>query len=883
MWHRFSTLLLAVSFSTLASAQTEEIQVVDPSDLPLVSITDAPSYDYPQRREQDGYSLVLHAPQIRSWPEFKRFDALMAIELTSPDGAAPALGTVTITGATQVDMARRMVVVTGHKINDVRFTGNAADEYEAVVESLATRKQLNIPLDYFLSQLAEDVLSDPPPPGFNTAPPVIHVASSPTLLLLIDGTPVLSDVADSGLKVVVNANWPVYQSASGSGPFYLLNKTLWLNAESLDSKWQPADSLPESFSKIPEGDEYAAVRAALPLKKSAEPVPKIIYTEKPAELIVTSGSPKLEEIADADGLNQVSNTESPLFKLDRTWYFLVAGRWFTTTNLDKGPWQYTPELPAAFSMIPEDSAMASVRASVPGTVEAKMAALEALLPTTQQVDRDAQPPVEITYAGDPQFEAIPATELSRAVNSGFDILQLGNEYYLCYSAIWYQSDSPVGPWTVAASVPDEIYAIPPSSPAYNVTQVTVAQSTPNTVVYSYPPAYTSSVYVVYGTPYYGTGWYYPPYIYGPYYYPYSGSYGHGSWYNPNTGGYGSRSVWYGPYGGYSYTQGYNGKTGRYGYAETAWDGDEWASHSEKYNPRTGISTETNRYYDADKNKSEMDRTVQRGDQEIKTERDANWGEGTSQTKRETSGGGSSNIKREYNDGTVSSSGTIKTGDGEEFKVEGEQNRQGGSATITGDDRSAQVDTQRNNGRSASTIEGSEGGKGVSVSGQGPGRTTVAESGSGDLYAGHNGDVYKKTDDGWQQHQDGDWNPVDTPDRPDREGMSFSEYAKQRDGAGGEGQQLGSGSYEQRAEQRSGSTYEQRAEKRSGGTFDQQAREQQQRQRQQGGSSGGNRDLSQLNRDHSARQRGNRQVQRRSGGFQRGGSQRRGGGGGRRRR
>jgi hypothetical protein len=854
MWYRYSTVLLSVFISSFVWAQANDPQVADASDLPLVSITDIPSYDYPQRREQDGYSLVLHAPQIRSWPEFKTFEALMAIELTPPDGAAKALGTLTIAGATQVDLSRRIVVVTGHKISDVRFSGSAADEYEAVVEKLATRKQLDIPLDYFLSQLAEDVLSDPPPPGFNTAPPVIHVASSPTLLLLVNGAPVLSDVGDSGLKVIVNANWPVYQDAAGSGPLYLLNKTVWLTADSLDGKWQQAQSLPASFSKIPEGDEYAAARAALPFKKSSEPSPAIIYTEKPAELIVTQGKPALESIADTDGLSYVDNTDSPLFQLDRTWYFLVAGRWFTTNDLNKGPWQYTPELPEAFSLIPEDSAMASVRASVPGTVEAKMASLEALLPTTQQVARDAQPPVEITYAGDPQFEAIPDTQVSRAVNSGFDIIQFGSVYYLCYSAIWYQSDSPLGPWAVAASVPDEIYAIPPSSPAYNVTQVTVAQSTPTTVVYSYPPAYSSSVYVVYGTPYYGTGWYYPPYIYGPYYYPSWGSYGHGSWYNPNTGGYGSRSVWYGPYGGYSYTQGYNGKTGRYGYVETAWDGDEWASHSEKYNPRTGVGTETNRYYDEDKNKSEMDRRVERGDQWVETERDVNWGEGTSQTKRETSGGGSSNIKREYDDGTVTSSGTIKTGDGEEFQVEGERDRQGGSATLTGDDRSAQLNTERNNGRSVTTIDGSEGGQAKSISGQGPGRTTVGQSGSGDLYAGHNGNVFKKTDDGWQKHEDGNWNSVDTPDRPRQESTSFSEYQKQREAAGTQGQQRDRGTFEQRAQQR------------------QQSGTQMQR-----GSYSGNRDLSQLNRDHSARQRGSRQFRQRAGGMQRGGFQRRGGG------
>ena len=73
---------------------------------------------------------------------------------------------------------------------------------------------------------------------------------------------------------------------------------------------------------------------------------------------------------------------------------------------------------------------------------------------------------------------------------------------------------------MAASVPAAIYDIPPSSPSYHVTQVKVDDSTSEEVVYSYPPSYSESVYVVYGTPYYGTGWYYYPWIYGGYYYPY---------------------------------------------------------------------------------------------------------------------------------------------------------------------------------------------------------------------------------------------------------------------------------------------------------------------------------------------------------------------------
>jgi hypothetical protein len=443
------------------------------------------------------------------------------------------------------------------------------------------------------------------------------------------------------------------------------------------------------------------------------------------------------------------------------------------------------------------------------------------LPTKIRVKKGSAPTVEVTYAGDPKFEPIPGTPVARAVNTGYDVLMYQNRFYLVYAAAWYVADAPTGPWGATADVPAAIYSIPPSSPAYAVTDVKPTEdSDDDEVEFSSTEAYATGVIVAMGVAYYGTGWYYPPYIYGGIYYPYWGSYGHGSWYNPATGGYGSRSVWYGPYGGYSYTQGYNPKSGRYGYVETAWDGDEWASFGETYNPRTGVGTKTERYYDEDKNKMTTERKVERGDEWVKTERKTDFDEGTQTVERETSQGGSSEVERSREGGSITSERTITTGDGDTYTASGEQSRGQGSSTITGEQGSMTTETRRNDGRSATSIEGSGGGQAISVSGEGPGRTTVGQSGSGDLYAGHNGNVYKKTDDGWQQYDSGQWAPSDASRTQSQQRTTAAQTPS----------------------------------------------------RQQPASS--TRDSSQLDRDYSARQRGNQQFQQRSGGMQRGGMGRR---------
>jgi hypothetical protein len=49
------------------------------------------------------------------------------------------------------------------------------------------------------------------------------------------------------------------------------------------------------------------------------------------------------------------------------------------------------------------------------------------------------------------------------VNSEIPVIRVdGKTYYALQAGAWFQSDSLNGPWTVAISVPQAIYAIPPA-------------------------------------------------------------------------------------------------------------------------------------------------------------------------------------------------------------------------------------------------------------------------------------------------------------------------------------------------------------------------------------------------------------------------------------
>lgn len=737
--------------------------------------------EYPRKRAIEGATLIVHAPQIRSWRDFEHFESLVAIEVV-PDGAGePVVGTATVSGDTQVNMDDHIVIVTNPEVEQVTFSDQAAtDRWAEPVKASVGRSRIDIPVDLFVSYLSDDLVDVPTPEGFNTTPPPIHVRLEPAIIVFVNGEAIDADIEGTPLKIIPNASFPIVHDPAAKR-YYLLNNQQWLVAPALWGPWTVTGELPAAFSQIPPDSDFRQLKANVPPKSAGDQAPEVILTGEPAELIVIDGSPDIAPITGVGELSYVKNTSSPLFKLGKEWYFLASGRWFRTTQLDGGKWTFVSKLPDEFVSIPADSPVAYIRASVAGTPEARVAVLESMLPRRTSVAKDAQPEIQVTYAGEPQFETIQTTSISRATNTPYDVLLYDNSYYLCYSGVWYIGSTPTGPWRVATEVPDVFYQIPADSPAYAVTGVTVASSSSTVIIYDSTPAYWSGVYIAYGIPVYGTGWYYPPYVYYPYYYPYGHSYGYGSWYNPHTGAYGTTSAWYGPYGGYTYSQGYNPNTGRYGYVETAWDGDTWKSSGETYNPRTGVSTDTTREYKEGKDQLTQKRTIERGDQSIQTKRTRDYDDNWSKVEANTSRGGSYEAERQLNDdGTITGSGTLKTADGRKADISGEASggnaqidisgSEGGSGTInrqvgpegvtrqgefSKDGESLTTSTVRRGDSTRTTLEGSAGGQAISVS-DGLGRTTVGQSAGGDLYAGHDGNVYKRTDDGWQQHTSDGW-------------------------------------------------------------------------------------------------------------------------------
>src|SRR6185295_7429637 len=381
------------------------------------------------------------------------------------------------------------------------------------------------------------------------APPPIYVSEEPAILVIFMGEPDFKPVKGSStLKFATNTNWDVITSSTDMR-YYLLNGEGWIATKDLrKGPWEMVSKLPEEFSRLPADENWSETRKSIPGKLIT--VPKVFISTEPAEMILLDGRPVYKPIPGTK-LSDVTNTASDLFRHEGEgqFYYLTAGRWFKAQTLS-GPWfSATGDLPGDFSKLPKEGETSEVLASVPGTQEADDAVLLASVPRKATVKR-AGITLAVSYDGEPKFELIEKTTVSYAVNSPYSVFKVGDKYYCCHEAVWFESAAPKGPWIVCSSVPAEIYTIPSTHPKYSVTYVHVYSSTPDTVVVGYTAGYTG-MYVASGVVMFGMGlaigygsahWHY--------HYPsYWSGYGCAARYNWYGGSYYRSSYAYGPYGG----------------------------------------------------------------------------------------------------------------------------------------------------------------------------------------------------------------------------------------------------------------------------------------------------------------------------------------------
>ena len=555
---------------------------------------------WPKTAELGGATYTVYQPQLDSW-DTQSLAAHAAVSVLAPGSQGPTYGVIKITAKTSVDRLARTVYFTDTTVQSAAFPAAPAfaSDYQKAIQAIFIKGPFTVALDRMEAALAALNAHNQAKtvPVQNPVPQFVF-SEKPAVLVTIDGDPVWRKVSGTPYERVINTRPLVLRDGGGAVYFHLFDG--FLKAPGLAGPWSALAAVPADLAKVAadlgatgavdlmEGpaDETTKKKPSL-----ASGAPSVIVVTKPTELIVTDGSVELDPLPGTD-LLYGKNTDANVFldATDQQTYVLVSGRWFKAPAF-KGPWQYVPakDLPATFAKIPDDSPKENVKASIPGTTQAKEALIATQIPQTAQVNR-SNATFSPQLPGAPDLKPIDGTSLKYVDNSSVPLIQVSSgAWFALQKAVWFTAPAMEGPWRVAISVPAEIYAIPPSSPIYYATYVKIYDSSDTTVTVGYTPGYMGS-YVSDGTVVYGTGYTYTPYIgetvwYGP---PVTYGYAAGIAWTPWTGwGYGFGMGWaYGAawgaaawgWGAAPYWGGYYGAWGAAG-AYGAWGPGSWAASS----------------------------------------------------------------------------------------------------------------------------------------------------------------------------------------------------------------------------------------------------------------------------------------------------------------
>jgi len=511
---------------------------------------------WPREIETPEAKITLYQPQPETFSGDKL--SVRAAVAVTPKTSEPVFGAIWVDARVATDRTARIITLVNVKVTAVKFP-QAIDsvkvkKFKSILETEIIKWDMHMSLDDLLATLELNNKEKDANDNFKTDAPEIIIASTPSVLVLIDGEPKFEKITDTKLERVMNS--PYFIVKNKDGKYYLNADEQWYVTEAILGDWKKTSYPPKevkkqeakfSENKPPVSEAEKAIAATEKKNKTKEEL-KIIVRTAPAEMIMTEGESVFTPIQGTQ-LLYVKNTKSHLFMNIQTqeYFILISGRWYNSKSL-KGPWAFVAadKLPPDFAKIPEGSEKDVVLASVAGTPAAKEALLDAQVPQTAAVDRKTAK-VEVKYDGEPKFEAIEGTTLSYAVNTASKVILSDKTYYVCENAVWFTGKTPTGPWAVSTEIPKDVSKIPPSSPVYNVKYVYIYDSTPDVVYVGYTPGYVGC-YAYGPTVVYGTGYYYNPW-YGPYYYPMPMTYGMGMAYNPYMGWSVGISFHVGFYGG----------------------------------------------------------------------------------------------------------------------------------------------------------------------------------------------------------------------------------------------------------------------------------------------------------------------------------------------
>ena len=667
----------------------------------LVTTSFAQDIGWPREKTSADATIIYYQPQLDEWTNFRQLDARMAVSIKQKTGES-TVGVVYLRARTDANLDTRNVLLSQFQITSTKFPSldeaGAAAMDQLVKTFLSPTATINISLDRLLAEVEEKNQTSEPVVSVKNDPPNIFVSYDANTILIL---------VDGELvrAPIPNSNLEFVVNTNwdlffdkSSSKYFLLHEKTWLTAAALEGPWSATAKLPSDFSKIPDQPNWTDVKKAIPPPAGVGTAAPKVFYSNAPAEIITFKGKPVYAQIPNTQLSYATNTESNVF---------VQSAENQYYYLVAGRWFRAKSLEGPWTFATNDLP-ADFAKIPPSSVAARVLVS---VPGTDEA-RDA-----VLLAQIPNTVIVDRAKAEAEVKVSYDgqpVFKPIESTSLSYASNTQDKVIKVGDLYYLCFQAIWFMSTTPTGPWKT------ADSVPKEI-YNIPsssPVYNVT-YVTQTTTPTGqteassTAGYLGIFIIGAAIGA-TIAYGSGYYYPPY--------YYYGPYPypiyrPYPITYGvgayYNPHNGAYGVARGAYGPYGGVAGAAWYNPSTG-------------------------------------------TGGRAVGGcgvyGCAGAARAYNPYTGAYGATRQGSNAYS---------QWGSSVVTKGDRWAQSGHYSDSRGTVAGARGSEGGRIVGGSGQN-GSGFVGQSGSGDIYAGKDGNAYKKTDSGWQQYENGSWNPVDTP-------------------------------------------------------------------------------------------------------------------------
>ncbi len=184
--------------------------------------------------------------------------------------------------------------------------------------------------------------------------------------------------------------------------------------------------------------------------------PKIIFAREPTVLVIIDGRPELRPMENSKLMKVVNTPFVIVLDLDTKAYYLYGDSiWYKATDI-MGPWRFTANPPATVKAITPKTEASEATEDQGASASAK-----------PRIIVSTEPAELIVSSGEPMYSPLVGNDLLYMSNTESDVLMdFGSrQYYVLLSGRWFKAKSLAGPWTYESSnkLPASFSKIPAES------------------------------------------------------------------------------------------------------------------------------------------------------------------------------------------------------------------------------------------------------------------------------------------------------------------------------------------------------------------------------------------------------------------------------------